>query len=242
MPMSWRGVSILLVALLAAAAGALLGLWQIDRAGQKTALQAALHAQRALPPLDATGLARDASGAAGQLHRQIVLEGLWLAERTIYLDNRVLNGRPGFIAVTPLRLDDGSSVLVQRGWLPRDPMDRARIVAPPLPAARVRVLGRVAPAPARLYEFDAAASGAIRQNLDIEAYAREIALPLRPLAVVQEDGPAAPQDGLLRQWPQPAADVHKNYGYAFQWFSLSALILGLYVWFQVVRPRRFRRP
>jgi surfeit locus 1 family protein len=32
--------------------------------------------------------------------------------------------------------------------------------------------------------------------------------------------------------------VHKHYGYAFQWFSLSLLTVGLYVWFQLIQPRR----
>jgi surfeit locus 1 family protein len=84
-------------------------------------------------------------------------------------------------------------------------------------------------------------SGPIRQNLDLDAFARETGLPLRPLTLVQEDGAATAADGLLRQWPRPAADVHKHYGYAFQWFSLAALILGLYVWFQLIRPRREHR-
>ena len=43
---------------------------------------------------------------------------------------------------------------------------------------------------------------------------------------------------VLRQWPRPAADVHKHYGYAFQWFGLCALIAILYVWFQFIQPRR----
>ncbi len=92
-----------------------------------------------------------------------------------------------------------------------------------------------------MYEFDAAASGPIRQNLDLDGYARETGLPLRPLTLVQEDGTAPPGDGLLRQWSRPAAGVHKHYGYAFQWFSLSALILGLYAWFQLIRPHRARQ-
>jgi len=41
----------------------------------------------------------------------------------------------------------------------------------------------------------------------------------------------------LREWPRPAVDVQKHYGYAFQWFALCALMAGLYVWFQLVRPR-----
>ena len=229
---------VLVAALLATLLTARLGVWQLDRAAQKNRLQAALESQRALPPLPAAELARDAAGTAAQEHRATVVEGQWLAALTVYLDNRQMSGRPGFYAVTPLRLDDGSAVLVQRGWLPRDANDRTRITAVALPAGRVRVQGRIARAPARLYEFEAAASGPIRQNIDLDAFARETGLTLRPLTVVQEEGPAPPGDGLLRQWPRPAADVHKHYGYAFQWFSLSALVLGLYVWFQLIRPRR----
>jgi surfeit locus 1 family protein len=48
----------------------------------------------------------------------------------------------------------------------------------------------------------------------------------------------APSDGLLRDWPAADLGLQKHYGYAFQWFALCALILGLYVWFQLVKPRR----
>lgn len=231
---------VLWAALAAAALTARLGVWQLDRAAQKNTLQAVLDARMALPPLPPAELAHDAQAAALQHHRAVRVEGQWLAESTIYLENRQMNGRPGFYAVTPLRLDDGSALLVQRGWLPRDLMDRTRVVAPPPPPGRVLVQGRIAPAPGRLYEFEGAASGPIRQNLDIDGYALETGLPLRPLTVVQEDGQPPLNDGLLRQWPRPAADLHKHYGYAFQWFSLSALILGLYVWFQLIRPRLAR--
>jgi surfeit locus 1 family protein len=238
--MSLRNAIVLLVALLAAALTARLGVWQLDRAAQKTALQQALESQRALPPLQQLELAKAAAELPSQLHRLAAVQGRWLAAQTVYLENRQMNGRPGFYAVTPLQLDDGTAVLVQRGWLPRDLLDRTRIAAPPPPEGRVQVLGRIAPGPARLYEFEGAAAGSIRQNLDVAAFARETGLPLRPLALVQEDGPAPPADGLLRQWPQPALGVDKHHGYAFQWFALSALIIGLYVWFQLVRPARVR--
>ena len=101
--------------------------------------------------------------------------------------------------------------------------------------------GHVAPPPPRLYEFGPSASGPIRQNLDLPSFARETSLSLRSLSVVQDEPVPALNDGLLRQWPQPAAGLHKHYGYAFQWFSLSALILGLYVWFQLIQPRRSKR-
>ena len=78
----------------------------------------------------------------------------------------------------------------------------------------------------------------IRQNLDLVAFGTETGLRLRPLSIVQENGPLTPADGLLREWPQPAATATTNYGYAFQWFSFATLIVGLYVWFQFIRPSR----
>lgn len=237
---SLRAGVVLVAALLLAGLTARLGFWQLDRAGQKRLLHQAHVAQRALPTLTEAELARSPSQAFDQRHRLVQMQGQWLGAHTIYLDNRLMNGQTGFYAVTPLRLADDSVVLVQRGWVPRDRVDRTRIVLPPLPAGRVQVLGRVAPALGRLYEFDAASSGTIRQNLDIATFARESGLPLRPVAVVQEDGDQLPQDGLLRQWPVPSADLQKHHGYAFQWFALSALTITLYVWFQVIRPRRRR--
>jgi surfeit locus 1 family protein len=238
-----RALLVLLAAVLGTAVAARLGWWQLDRAAQKEALQAAQQARSGLPPLDATSLARTVEEAAAQHHRMVRLQGHWLPERTVYLDNRQMNGRPGFYVVTPLRLQEGSdAVLVQRGWVPRDVQERTRLAAVPTPAGAVEVLGRIAPPPSRLYEFAGQAAGPIRQNLDVVDFAREAALSLRPLSVLQVDSAGTAGDGLLREWPQPAADVHKHYGYAFQWFALGALMTGLYVWFQLVRPRLRTRP
>lgn len=235
-----RRAVVLVAALVAVVVTARLGVWQLDRAAQKTALQRAIDERAALPPLAGDALAVSADAAAAQHHRRVVLRGRWLSEHTVYLENRQMDQRPGFFVVTPLRLADGSAVLVQRGWLPRDAQDRTRIAPVRDDVGELELVGRIAPPPARLYEFDPAATGRIRQNLEPEAFARETGLALRPLSVLQLDSPAFDGDGLRRQWPLPAVDVHKHYGYAFQWFALAALITGLYVWFQLVQPRRRR--
>jgi surfeit locus 1 family protein len=240
MRLTRRAAVVLVAALLGTALTARLGIWQLDRAAQKTALQDALDTRRLLPPLQTAELATEAAAAAAQLHRAITLQGRWAAEHSVYLDNRQMNGRPGFYVVTPLLLADGTAVVVQRGWLPRDAADRTRIAPFVTAGGPLQVAGRIATPPGRLYEFAGAASGPIRQNLDLVPYGKEIGRTLRPLSVVQQDGPLTAADGLLRQWPRPAGDVHKHYGYAFQWFALATLILGLYVWFQLIRPR-FRR-
>jgi surfeit locus 1 family protein len=230
-----HGAVLLLAAVLGAAGTARLGLWQLDRAAQKLALQAAIDRRADLPAIEQRTLARDADQAQAQEHRRVRLEGRWLPAHVVFLDNRQMHGRVGFVVLMPLQLDDGTAVVVQRGWQPRDFLQRSRVALPPTPAGEVRVHGRLARNPARLYEFDGAASGPIRQNLDLGSFALETRLRLRPVSVLQEE-PADP-DGLLRDWTRPAANVQMHYGYAFQWFALSALIVTLYVWFRIVRPR-----
>lgn len=233
-----KGV-VLVAAVLAAAVTARLGLWQLDRAAQKQTLQRAIDERGALPPLALRDLALTAEAGAAQHHRQVRLQGRWLAAHTVFLDNRQMNGRPGFYVVTPLLLAPGDAVLVQRGWTPRDFMDRGKLPAVPTPEGEVSVLARIAPTPSRLYDFGGTEAGPIRQNLDLADFSREAGVALRPLALLQLE-PAVPEgtsDGLQRQWPAPAVDVAKHHGYAFQWFALCTLITGLYVWFQILRPR-----
>jgi surfeit locus 1 family protein len=215
-----------------------LGLWQLDRAAQKLAIQAATDARAQLPPLTAAELARRAEAATAQHHRPVHLRGRWIGEHTVFLDNRQMNARVGFFVLTPLQIGaGGEAVLVQRGWAPRDQLDRSRLPLLTTPDGEVEVDGWVSASPSRLYDFGSAAGGAIRQNLDLDDFARETGLKLLPLTLLQRDAPATAGDGLGRQWPRVAVDVHKNYGYAFQWFAMAALMTGLYVWFQLIRPR-----
>jgi len=236
-----RAAIVLLATLVGMAVTARLGVWQLDRAAQKRALQSALDERAHLAPLDDASLATTAAQAELQHYRPVRLRGTWRAQNTVYLDNRQMDGRPGFFVVTPLLLPGGDAVLVQRGWAPRDMADRTRVPAVPTPAGEVELSGLIAPPPARLFDFAGGVAATIRQNLEPAAFAQEIGVRLRPLSVQQQDTPGAAGDGLARRWPAPAVDIHKHYGYAFQWFAMCALMAGLYVWFQLVRPRLRRR-
>jgi surfeit locus 1 family protein len=236
-----RELIVILATLAGVALTGRLGWWQLDRAAQKLDVQAKLEARADLPPLDGRSLARDASAAEAQQYRKAVVSGRWLADRTLFLDNRPMEGKVGFIVLTPLALDDGAAVVVQRGWVPRDFIERTSLPAVQTTPERATVEGTIALNPPRLFEFAATASGPIRQNLDLPAFARESGLALLPVIIVQREGPGGSADGLQRRWPAPAADVQKHHGYAFQWFALAAVIITLYVWHRLIRPR-FRRP
>ncbi|MEY5100332.1 MAG: hypothetical protein RJA36_3051 [Pseudomonadota bacterium] len=227
-------------ALLVAAATAALGVWQLGRAAQKEALLAQREARIGLPALGWEELlaARSVRRLAEDYDRAVRLRGRWRHEATVFLDNRQLEGRAGFIVVTPFQPVGGTVlVAVQRGWVPRRFDDRSALPSLLRAEGEVEIEGRMAPPPSKLYEFAGVERGAIRQNIDLESYAAEWQLDLLP-ASLQQTGPGASQDDLLRRWPVVGLDVHKHYGYAFQWFGLCALVLGLYVWFQLLAPRR----
>ena len=264
-----------LAALLAAGVTFSLGCWQLDRAAQKQALFDAVQRQQALAPWDGGELSRGVRQAlaagplppdmlAGLLHRPVRLQGHWLPEQTLYLDNRQMNGKAGFFVLTPLRLaapHDQVVVAVQRGWAPRNFLDRKALPPVQTPASLVQIEGRIEAPPSKLFELgkDKATGAAfqtpgprpedpdgrisaIHQNVDFPAWSRASGLPLLSLAVLQTDtaAPGAAGDGLLRDWPVASSGVDKHYGYAFQWFGLCGLIVFLYVWFQIIR--RFIRP
>jgi surfeit locus 1 family protein len=219
--------------------GLVLGFWQLDRAAQKEALQSAMYAQAGKTPLaNAEVIALAAQGRmqeSGVLYHPVRLSGHWLPEHTLYLDNRQMDAKVGFFVFTPLRLDpQGQVLMVQRGWVPRNFEAREQLPEVQTPVGLVAIDGDIALAPSKLYAPGAPSEGSIRQNLDLDQFRSQTGLPLQAFTV-REVGP--PSQGLRRQWPVIHFGIEKHYGYAFQWFALSLLIAGLYLWLQF-----FRRP
>jgi surfeit locus 1 family protein len=168
------------------------------------------------------------------VHRTVKLRGTWIASKTVFLDNRQMNAKPGFFVVTPMLLENTqTAILVQRGWIGRNFNDRERLPDVQTTSGVVEIQGRIAPPPAKLLELGSAGAGQIRQNLDIVQFKAETGLPLLPISILQS---GSANNGLLRDWPVAAATAGKNYGYAFQWFGLSLLITLLYGWFQIGKP------
>jgi surfeit locus 1 family protein len=228
------------VALACASLTARFGVWQLSRAHTKIAY-ANLVAQRlTMPAVPQDALARDAAAAEQQWYRQVVLTGEWVGPRTVFLMNRTMDERSGFYVMTPLRLPDGSAVIVQRGWVARDDVDPLKVPAVPTPAGPVVVTGRAAAWPSHWIDIGHANGGPVRQNLERDAFQAESGLTLRPLTVAEGRTDANAHDGLRRDWPAVLGGVSvvTNYGYAVQWFAMSIAFLGLWVWLQFVRPRR----
>ncbi len=230
----WKFWLITLSTVLAVATTLALGRWQLSRAAQKAAVQHSIDSRAALPPLNGPALLALADPASA-LHRGVLLRGNWIAQRTVFLDNRQMNDKAGLFVLTPLQIEGTNQVvLVQRGWVARNFLDRSALPALATAGGLVEVHGRLAPPPSKLYQLGVEGSGPIRQNLDLNSFSAEASLALLPVTVQQT---GATGEALLRDWPRIGAGVDTHYGYAFQWFGLSALIATLYVWFQIVKRR-----
>jgi len=206
------------------------GNWQRDRMHQKEVLAEQLSAAATAPPQPLPG--NDVDWNAWRF-RVVDVSGRFDAARQILIDNRVHDGRAGYHVVTPLLLDDGRAVLVNRGFAPAGATRAERPAAAP-PTGAVRVQGRINPSPSRYLELgETKPSGNLWQNLDPVRFAAHSGLPVLPIVLEQVDGPA---DGLVRDWPKPDTGIDKHRIYMMQWYAFAALAFGLWAWF-TFRPR-----
>jgi len=232
---AWRAV----VAVATAAAIALFvsaGNWQKDRMHAKEAARAALDAAAALP---AVPLPRVDDWSPWR-YRRVTTTGDWRGGAQVLIDNKVQGGRAGFHVVTPLALDDGRVVLVDRGWIAAV-AGASRVPDVPAPSGVATVTGRIALPSTRYVELgEGASTGRVWQNLDPARLAAASGLPLMPV-VIEQDAAGAPADGLARAWPAPDAGVDTHRVYMMQWYAFAALAGGLWIGFAVRRRLRGRR-
>jgi surfeit locus 1 family protein len=213
------------------------GNWQHRRMLEKEALQASIAAAAAAPE---SALPRDGGDWSAWRFRVVTMTGEFDAGRQMLVDNVVRAGRAGFGVVTPLRLVDGRTVLVDRGWIAIG-VSRSALPSVPVPTGAVRIRGRV-DVPPRRYPGSADAppvDGVLWQHVDPQRFGQAAHVPVLPI-IVRELGPG--DDGLLRTDALPDTGVEKHVGYMVQWYTFAAMAAALWLWF-TVRPwiRRARR-
>src|SRR5262249_38628026 len=140
-------------------------------------------------------------------------------------------GRAGFHVMTPLRVEGGPTVLVNRGWIARD-ASYPKAPAVPIPEGGVTVAGLAATPPARVLELSSdVVSGNVWQNLSFEKYAKAMRIDVLPFEILAV--PASP--GLAAVEEKPDTGIARHQEYALTWFSLAATVAVLWV---VVNLRR----
>lgn len=205
-----------------------LGLWQLERAAERDALHAAIERGRLQAPVALTAQTRPADLLPW---RRATAEGRWSDRHTVLLENRNLEGRPGYWVATPLMLgaEGPSAVLVLRGWLPRDM--QAGGVPPSIPAetGNVRVSGELLSHVPRIFELWQWAGGRsshlpaalpqmggsvpVIQNLQLSEFAQATGLRLLPAVLAQtaRSAPAGPDNATQPSASTAAGELRREW-------------------------------
>ncbi len=215
-----------------------LGAWQLLRLEWKTALIAEIQARGAAAPL---ALPAEISGPALD-YTPVRLRGVFLHGKERHVAARTHKGKIGLHIVTPLRLDDGRTVLVNRGWVPLAKQD---------PAAR----------PAGQLDGDVMVEGLIRKGgwggsalfrpanqpeeniwlwMDLAAMAGSVSLERAETRVYVAAGPAPNPGGYPIGGQTRLKFANNHLQYAITWFALAAILLAIYI-LHLCRPPKDKR-
>ncbi len=139
----WLLAGLLAVAL--AVGMVFLGIWQLHRFELRSSINDRIDAHAGAAPVAATTVLRVGHPPLDRdEYTRVTLTGRYDPAHQILARARTVDGNVGYEIIVPVRLADGTAVLVDRGWLPPRPDDPE--AAPRIPAAptgQVTVTGEV---------------------------------------------------------------------------------------------------
>jgi surfeit locus 1 family protein len=227
--------AILLVVCLAALAD-----WQIHRRAYKLDLIARVEARvHAAPtPAPGSGIWTDLSATADE-YRRIIARGDWLEDRFV-LVQAVTELGGGYWVMTPLARDDGTMVLVNRGFVPTDKQDPASWRPQrPKPVTVTGLLRMSEPGGAFLRANDPASNRWFSRDVAAIAASRGLA-KVAPYFIDAERVPG--ESGLPVAGLTVIAFFNNHLVYALTWGALALMAAAgaIFVNADVLRPGWFR--
>ncbi|MBF4462372.1 MULTISPECIES: SURF1 family protein [unclassified Rathayibacter] len=233
---SWRFVvsrrwfGYLALAIVFAVACVLLSRWQVARLDEAASTNRLVTSNWNAEPVALDSLLAPSSAWDDSLeYRPVELDGVYDVSAQTLVRNRPYNGNPGFDVLTPLRLDDGTWFVVDRGWVPVGSTQDSPDSVPAPPSGEVTVVARLKPGEGRI-DGRTAPAGQI-STIQLDDLANEIGEPLRTAAygllVAEAPAPsvAAPLGAI-----KPVADEGLHISYAIQWVLFAIMGFGGLGW------------
>lgn len=203
-----------------------LSLWQFRRLDERNSFNSEVRERSTLAVVDLSGL--DVSDPFSVEWRPAGVKGTYLADEQILILNRSQGGMAGMNVVTPLLLEDGRAVMVNRGFIPLNS------TPPPAPDGVIKVVGTLRTTEERSTGQATEAKGDLAEffRLDIERLQQQIEPELLPVALVAEVSEPS-ENSMLMPVSSPELSSGTHLSYAIQWLIFSmAVIVG---WVLAVR-------
>lgn len=225
-----------------------LSIWQLDRAEQKQVIldQVTSRSKGAVVALNSI---LTKINITDDRYRNINVQGQYLHDQSIYVDNQVVEGQVGYLVFTPLKiLGTDQVIMVNRGWMSVGASRQQLPIFTSIVGTQF-LQGRlnIPPAQPPLWSDDYSVDqGKVWAYLPLEKYALQMQLKLLPLVLElapEKNGESDPQFKIVRpeindQW------VAKHKGYAFQWLvmAIAFFIACCILLLRTMRKKRSSKP
>ncbi|MGH8795037.1 MAG: SURF1 family cytochrome oxidase biogenesis protein [Stackebrandtia sp.] len=199
-----------------------LGFWQHGRYEDRSAVNARIAASidDDSPADVASVLNVDAAPAEAAVWSRVQANGEYDPAGEVLIRNRSLDSRVGYEVVTPLILDDGTAVLVDRGWVPAPEADATALPdVPPPPEGTVTVTGGVRSSEKELGSPNEVEGVAQARSVNVDQLSADLSYPVRDGYVVDDD----PGEGLTAV-PPAEQRAWQNFAYAYQWWLFALMV------------------
>ncbi|MGH9247326.1 MAG: SURF1 family cytochrome oxidase biogenesis protein [Acidimicrobiales bacterium] len=209
------------------------GFWQLRRYDERRDLNRLVDERRAAPTVELDEVvsaydALDGGTVDESVWRRVTATGTFDPDHEVMVRNRTQDGRPGVWVLTPLRFDDGTAVVVNRGFvaasgvpdeLPADTGPPAGEVAVTGLVQRSEARGRFGPTDPAEGRLDALS------RVDLERLQRQLPYDLYPVWLLREAAGAAGAEVPVPVPPPDPESPSQNLSYAVQWFSFTTIAL-----------------
>lgn len=222
-----------------------LGIWQLNRLEFKTDLIARIEARTTSAPI-----ALPQPAAWGELdldalaYRPVRAQGTWRHDQEIHVFTHLAAprggyGGAGYWVMTPLRLDDGAVVMVNRGFVPQNAKAQS-VRAEGLTQGEVTVTGLLRqPQPRGTFVPEDQSAENVWFTRNPAAMARHLGMDrVAPFFI---DAFASNVPGGLPQGGETRLDFPNNHlQYAITWFGLALGLIGVFAAYHISQAREAR--
>jgi surfeit locus 1 family protein len=197
-----------------------LGLWQLDRADEKRAIED----QIAIANSDNVELVVSTELLKDKEYYHVLLQGAYVDDKQFIYDNQIVDQVSGYYVLTPFVLNgDSKTILINRGFIAwngrRDKLADIG-VEDELTEVKVQISK-----PVKRMELKAVEITAEFPVL-IQAIDLDVMSAIASLDFISVVGLLSPEyeNGFVRQWEPYTGSIERHVGYAIQWFLMAFVL------------------
>lgn len=204
-----------------------LGFWQLDRAEFKDTLQQKIIERKKLSPV---AIAELPASRNNRRYHPVKFIGEFDAQHSFLLDNITFNRHVGYHVFTPVKVNDSTSILVNRGFVSQG-KTRDQLPEIETPDGKIELSGLLDFSPSRTLLLaenvqETSRWPVVLQYVDLIEISQLVDYELYDMVLWLN-----PDEAGSFEYDLPVLNLNaaKNSGYAFQWFALSLALFIIYI-------------